>query len=186
MNRCVKSRNSWIGCGGTKLVLTAGAITDEEAWNELAQGEGATGGGVSQIFPPPTWQQNANVPNSPNGQAGRGVPDVAGDADPTTGYNVLVDGSAAVIGGTSAVAPLWAGLTALINQSLSQPVGFLNPLLYSQGVTTAFNDISIGGNGGYNTAPGWDPCTGLGSPNGANLLAALGKASAQSATGSTQ
>jgi len=162
------------GCGGTKLVLTAGAITDEEAWNELAQGEGATGGGVSQAFPPPTWQQNANVPNSPNGQPGRGVPDVAGDADPTTGYNVLVDGSAAVIGGTSAVAPLWAGLTALINQSLSQSVGFLNPLLYSQRFAAALNDISIGGNGGYNSAPGWDPCTGLGSPNGANLLVALG------------
>lgn len=73
------------GCGGTKLVLAGGAITDEEAWNELSQGEGATGGGVSQVFPPPTWQQNANVPNSPNGQPGRGVPDVAGDADPTTG-----------------------------------------------------------------------------------------------------
>jgi kumamolisin len=162
------------GCGGTKLVLTGGAITDEEVWNELAQGEGATGGGVSQAFPQPTWQQNANVPNSPNGQPGRGVPDVAGDADPTTGYNVLVDGSAAVIGGTSAVAPLWAGLTALINQSLSQSVGFLNPLLYSQGVTAALNDISIGNNGGYNSAAGWDPCTGLGSPNGANLLVALG------------
>ena len=167
------------GCGGTKLVLDGTTITDEEAWNELAEGEGATGGGVSQFFPPQTWQQNANVPTSPNGQPGRGVPDVAGDADPTTGYNVFVDGSSAVIGGTSAVAPLWAGLTALINQSLNQSVGFLNPLLYSQGVMAALNDISIGNNGGYNAAAGWDPCTGLGSPDGANLLVALrGEASA--------
>jgi kumamolisin len=162
------------GCGGTKLVLSGSTIQDEEVWNELSRQEGATGGGVSQVFPLPTWQQSANVPNSPSGQPGRGVPDVAGDADPTTGYNVLVDGSATVIGGTSAVAPLWAGLTARINQSLGQPVGFLNPLVYAQGAAAAFHDISVGGNGGYNAAPGWDPCTGLGSPDGAKLLAALG------------
>ncbi|MFY9532021.1 MAG: S53 family peptidase [Candidatus Acidiferrales bacterium] len=162
------------GCGGTKLVASGTTITDEEAWNELAQNEGATGGGVSQFFQPtPTWHQSANVPAAPNGQTGRGVPDVAGDADPTTGYNVVVDGAVTVIGGTSAVAPLWAGLTALVNQSLKQPVDFLNPLLYSQNVEPAMNDISQGDNGGYNAAPGWDPCTGLGSPDGAKLLAAL-------------
>ena len=72
------------------------------------------------------------MPNSPSGQPGRGVPDVAGDADPVTGYNVLVDGNGAVIGGTSAVAPLWAGLTALFNQSIGKPVGFLNPLCTPQ------------------------------------------------------
>jgi len=161
------------GCGGTKLVLSGNTITDERVWNELGQQEGATGGGVSQVFQLPAWQQNANVPNSPNGQPGRGVPDVAGDADPTTGYNVVVDGPATVIGGTSAVAPLWAGLTTLFNQSLGQPVGFLNPLLYTQGVQAAFYDISAGDNGGYNSGPGWDPCTGLGSPDGAKVLAAL-------------
>jgi len=162
------------GCGGTKLVASGNTITDEEAWNELNQNQGATGGGVSQFFPIPTWQQGASVPAAPNGQAGRGVPDVAGDADPTTGYNVFVDGSPTVIGGTSAVAPLWAGLIALINQSLQQPVGFLNPLLYSQNVEPALNDISQGDNGGYSAATGWDPCTGLGSPDGTKLLAALG------------
>jgi kumamolisin len=162
------------GCGGTKLVLSASTIQDEETWNELNQQEGATGGGVSQVFPLPTWQQNAKVPNAPNGKPGRGVPDVAGDADPTTGYNVVVDGSPTVIGGTSAVAPLWAGLTALFNELLGKPVGFLNPLLYSQGVAATFNDISVGGNGGYSATVGWDPCTGLGSPNGAKLLVALG------------
>ena len=170
------------GCGGTKLVLSGSTIQDEEVWNELNQQEGATGGGVSQVFPLPTWQQSAKVPNSPSGQPGRGVPDVAGDADPTTGYNVLVDGSPTVIGGTSAVAPLWAGLAALINQSLGQPVGFLNPLLYGQVASATFHDISIGGNGGYNATPGWDPCTGLGSPDGAKLLGALGGASSSQQT----
>ena len=162
------------GCGGTKLVLSAGTIKSEVAWNELSQQEGATGGGVSQVFPLPTWQQNANVPKAPNKQGGRGVPDVAGDADPTTGYNVVVDGSDTVIGGTSAVAPLWAGLTALLNQSLGQPVGFLNPLLYSKGAIATFHDIVSGNNGKYKSAPGLDPCTGLGSPDGSKLLAALG------------
>ena len=161
------------GCGGTKLTASGNTITDEEVWNELSQNEGATGGGVSQVFPLPTWQQGANVPNSPKGQPGRGVPDVAGDADPTTGYNVFVDGSSAIIGGTSAVAPLWAALIALINQSLNQPVGFLNPLLYSRNVEAALNDISQGSNGSYSAAPGWDPCTGLGSPDGTKLLAVL-------------
>jgi kumamolisin len=162
------------GCGGTKLILSGNAIENEEVWNELSQQEGASGGGVSQVFPLPTWQQNANVPLSPNGNPGRGVPDVAGDADPTTGYNVVVDGSSTVIGGTSAVAPLWAGLTALLNQSLGQPVGFLNPLLYTQGVAAAFHDITAGDNGGYNSGPGWDPCTGQGSPDGTSLLRVLG------------
>lgn len=171
------------GCGGTKLTASGMTITDEEAWNELSQNEGATGGGVSQVFPLPAWQQGANVPSSPNGQPGRGVPDVAGDADPTTGYNVFVDGSSTIIGGTSAVAPLWAGLIALINESLNQPVGFLNPLLYSPNVENSLNDISQGDNGGYNAAPGWDPCTGLGSPDGAKLLAVLSSQSAGQAVG---
>lgn len=162
------------GCGGTMLVASGATITSEAVWNELAQNEGATGGGVSQTFPLPVWQQTAPVPAAPNGQSGRGVPDVAGDADPTTGYNVVVDGSGLVIGGTSAVAPLWAGLVAVINQGLSQPVGFLNPLLYSAALASSFNDVTQGDNGGYKAMAGWDPCTGLGSPDGAKLLAALG------------
>jgi kumamolisin len=162
------------GCGGTKLVLSAVTIKSEVAWNELSEQEGATGGGVSQVFPLPPWQQNANVPLAPNRQTGRGVPDVAGDADPTSGYNVVVDGSGTVIGGTSAVAPLWAGLTALFNQSLGQPIGFLNPLLYSHGTAATFHDIVSGNNGGYTSGPGWDPCTGLGSPDGKKLLTAIG------------
>jgi kumamolisin len=163
-----------IGCGGTKLELSGGAISSEVVWNELASGEGATGGGISETFAIPTYQQSANVPAAPNGFAGRGVPDVAGDADPTTGYSVVVDGSATVIGGTSAVAPLWSGLLARINQSLGKSVGYLNPLLYGASAAATLHEITSGSNGGYNAGPGWNPCTGLGTPDGAALLAALG------------
>jgi kumamolisin len=162
-----------LGCGGTRLDTSHGAITDETVWNELAQKEGATGGGVSRIFPLPGYQSSARVPVHPEtGFAGRGVPDVAGDADPLTGYRVRVDGKNLVIGGTSAVAPLWAGLIAVINQQLGRPVGFVHPALYRIG-TSAFRDIATGNNGGYDAAINWDACTGLGSPNGAALLKVL-------------
>ena len=163
-----------LACGGTKLTISGSAIKSEQAWNELSADEGATGGGVSEVFALPSYQQGANVPKAPNGFAGRGVPDVAGDADPETGYNVVVDGQQTVIGGTSAVAPLWAGLLALINQSLGTNVGYINPLLYTGKVEPAFHDITSGSNGNYSAGPGWDACTGLGSPDGAALLTALG------------
>ena len=103
------------------------------------------------------------------------MPDVAGDADPATGYQVRVDGQNFVIGGTSAVAPLWAGLVALMNQKLGHPVGFLNPLLYGSLVSkSVVHDVTQGNNGSYAAKAGWDPCTGWGSPNGAKLLKALG------------
>jgi kumamolisin len=162
-----------VGCGGTKLQISGSAISSEQAWNELAANEGATGGGVSEFFALPSYQQTAKIPKAPNGFVGRGVPDVAGDADPATGYNVVVDGQQSVIGGTSAVAPLWAGLLALINQSLGANVGYINPLLYSAKVEPTFHDVTSGTNGNYSAGPGWDACTGLGSPNGAALLAAL-------------
>ncbi len=169
-----------VACGGTTITVVGGVITSEVVWNELAAGEGATGGGVSRVFPIPTYQQNAGVPSNPDtGFAGRGVPDVAGDADPTSGYAVFVDGQSAVIGGTSAVAPLWAGLTALINQKLGKPLGFVNTLLY-QAPSSAFQEITSGGNDGYTAGPGWNACTGLGSPNGTALMNALtGSAAAQ-------
>ncbi len=165
-----------LACGGTKLALSGSTISSEQAWNELSSGEGATGGGVSEVFALPSYQQSANVPKAPNGFVGRGVPDVAGDADPESGYNVLVDGQQTVIGGTSAVAPLWAGLLARINQSLGKNVGYLNPLLYTKNVEATLHDITSGSNGTYSAGPGWDACTGLGTPNGAALLAALGTA----------
>jgi kumamolisin len=162
-----------VGCGGTTLTISGGAVGNEKAWNDLSANEGATGGGVSEFFERPAYQQNAKVPTAPNGFVGRGVPDVAGDADPETGYNVVVDGQQTVIGGTSAVAPLWAGLLALINQSLGTNVGYVNPLLYSAKAETTFHDVTAGSNGGYSAGPGWDACTGLGSPNGAALMTAL-------------
>lgn len=167
-----------LACGGTKLVASGGKITSEVVWNELASNEGATGGGVSNLFPLPSYQASAGVPFNPEtNYKGRGVPDVSGDADPETGYQVRVDGKNTVIGGTSAVAPLWAGLIALVNQQLGKPVGFVNPLLY-QLPESAFLDITQGGNGSTATTPyqagvDWDACTGLGSPNGTALVAAL-------------
>jgi kumamolisin len=163
-----------LACGGTKLTLSGTTISSEQAWNELAANEGATGGGVSEVFALPSYQQSANVPKAPNGFVGRGVPDVSGDADPESGYNVLVDGLQTVIGGTSAVAPLWAGLLVRINQSLGKNVGYLNPLLYTSNVESTIHDITVGNNGTYSAGPGWDACTGLGTPDGAALLAALG------------
>jgi subtilase family serine protease len=174
-----------LACGGTKLQASGSTITSEVVWNETANNEGATGGGVSVNFPLPAYQQSAGAPAQPQTQyVGRGVPDVAGDADPTTGYQVRVDGQDTVIGGTSAVAPLWAALVALINEQLGKNVGFLNPTLYSLGETD-FHDITSGNNddaglGYYTAGPGWDACTGLGSPNGAALLQALGGSSSAS------
>jgi kumamolisin len=161
-----------LACGGTTLVASGNSITSETTWNELANNEGATGGGISDVFPLPTWQNGVGVPPSanPNQNVGRGVPDVSGDADPTTGYTTLVDGQSGVIGGTSAVAPLWAGLIALINESIGKPVGFVNPLLYQNASSAGdFNDVTTGNNGAYSAGPGWDACTGLGSPIGAQV-----------------
>jgi kumamolisin len=164
-----------VGCGGTKLTESGNAIASEVVWNESA--DSATGGGVSDFFPVPSYQNAAGIPPSanPSHKAGRAVPDVAGNADPTTGYLVRVDGQEFVIGGTSAVAPLWAGLVALMNQALGHPVGFLNPLIYGSLVGTgSFQDIVSGNNGAYAAKPGWDACTGWGSPNGINLIQNLG------------
>jgi kumamolisin len=171
-----------LACGGTQLVASGNSVTSETVWNELANNEGATGGGISDVFPLPTWQNGAGVPPSanPNQNIGRGVPDVTGNADPTTGYVTLVDGNPDVIGGTSAVAPLWAALIALINQGNGKPAGFINPLLYPKVSAAAdFTDITTGNNGAYSAGPGWDACSGLGSPIGTGVAAALGVPQAQ-------
>jgi kumamolisin len=170
-----------LACGGTKLLGTGTSIASEVVWN---QRNGGTGGGVSNQFARPSYQAKAKVPKSPKGKTGRGVPDVAGDADPRTGYQIrLVGGQAEVIGGTSAVAPLWAGLIALLNQKLASkgkpPAGFINPLIYALPASAgAFHDIVQGNNdieglGKYQAGPGWDACTGLGTPDGAKLIAKL-------------
>ncbi len=162
-----------LACGGTSLQASNGQITSETVWNNGANG-GATGGGVSAVFALPPYQQNLQV-TSANGNAtplaNRGVPDVSGDADPVTGYVVRVDGSDTVIGGTSAVAPLWAGLIACINATRGSPVGLVQPLLYQ--AANAFNPVTQGNNGDFVATAGWNACTGLGSPNGTAIAAAL-------------
>lgn len=106
-----------LGCGGTKLTGLGNTISSEVVWNEGPNS--ATGGGVSDSFPGPAYQSSTGIPQSvnPPHKAGRGVPNVSGDADPATGYFIRVDGQEFVIGGTSAVAPLWAGLIALLNKN---------------------------------------------------------------------
>jgi kumamolisin len=161
-----------LACGGTRLESSGGKISKEVVWNQGANG--ASGGGVSDHFPLPAYQTSAKVPVSvnPTHFKGRGAPDIAGDADPATGYQIHVDGKDAVFGGTSAVAPLWAALIALLNEQLGKHVGFLNPTLYAK-TTSALHDITSGNNGAYQAGAGWDACTGWGSPNGQALLTAL-------------
>jgi kumamolisin len=161
-----------LGCGGTRLTASGTAITEEIVWDDQPQG-GATGGGVSAVFAVPTWQANAKVPKASTKAGGRGVPDVSGDASPETGYNVSFDGQNEVVGGTSAVAPLWAALIALLNQQRGSNLGFINPTIY-QSAEKGFHDITQGSNGAWKAGPGWDPCTGLGSPNGPQLATVLG------------
>jgi kumamolisin len=172
-----------LGCGGTKLAAANRSVEDEVVWNEGPQG-GAGGGGVSIYFSQPPYQSGAEVPQSPANATGRGVPDVAGDADPESGYQILLNGKMTIIGGTSAVAPLMAGLLALINEATTKKfgktVGLINPLIYAANAKSAFRDITQGNNdlygtlhGLYEAAVGWDPCSGLGVPIGTNLLQVL-------------
>jgi kumamolisin len=166
-----------LACGGTKLDANGATIVSEVVWNETANNEGATGGGVSNLFALPSWQANSKVPAPSVKTGGRGVPDVTGDADPTTGYTIRVDGQTSVIGGTSAVAPLWAGLVAVANQQLGTQVGFIQPAIYAAKAASAFNDITQGNNGTYSAGPGWDACSGLGSPIASKLIPLLAAAS---------
>jgi len=165
------SSPSVIGNGGTKLTTAAdGSIAKETVWNELRHKQGATGGGISEINPKPPVQAQLPI-------AGRGVPDIAGDADPTTGYRMLVplgDGKAGLelVGGTSAVAPLYAALAARLEQNLGHPIGDLQKAIYAA-PADAFHDVTTGNNGGYKAQPGWDAATGRGSVDGTALLAYL-------------
>ena len=170
-----------IACGGTHLEGTGTTISNETVWND---GDGwATGGGVSDFFDPPAWQTGAPVPrsvNPPGMRAGRGLPDVSGNADSVTGYEIYCGESQVIVGGTSAVAPLWAGITARLNEGSGRQLGFLNPLIYTAGARPCFRDIRTGSNAigaangqpatpGYDAAEGWDACTGLGTPVAAAL-----------------
>ncbi len=163
-----------IGCGGTNKTPTT-----ETVWNDNpgeTDGSG-TGGGYSTIFPVQSFQIGAPPP--PKGSTagkGRMVPDVTGDGDPNTGYEIVVHGQPNVVGGTSAVAPLYAGLFA----SFGKKLGFVTPKLWEN--QKAFNDITVGSNGFYSAGPGPDPCSGIGSPIGTSI-AALFVASSSAVTG---
>jgi kumamolisin len=158
-----------LACGGTRLVAKGNTVAAETVWHD--SNTSATGGGVSEFFPLPSYQVNKGVPVSVSTKfKGRGVPDVAGDADPVSGYRVVVDGQSLVFGGTSAVAPLMAGLIAVRNQLAGTRAGFINPKLYAT-PTQFCRDITVGDNVttttllGYHAGPGWDACTGWGVMN---------------------
>jgi len=160
-----------LACGGTTLQVSDSTITSETVWND--GGGEATGGGISPTFPVPSYQTGLSAALTAGGKealTGRGVPDAAGNADPQTGYAIVVDGQSTVVGGTSAVAPLWAGLIARINSLTGKNQGFINPVLSA----AVSRDVTTGNNGTFAASAGWDACTGWGSPNGAALLKALG------------
>lgn len=166
--------SQWVlAVGGTRINVSDNAIGSEVTWNDGTTG-GATGGGVSDIFSLPVWQEHANVPTGNDGHQGRGIPDVAINASPLSGYSVLIHGRRETIGGTAAATPLWAGLIVLMNQALGKVVGYVNPTIYTKlSPATIFRDITEGNNGSYSAGPGWDPVTGWGSPDGRKLLRAL-------------
>jgi kumamolisin len=162
-----------LGCGGTSPIPGANGVAAESVWNDGLNG---TGGGISDMFPVPDYQSKLALPPSVNdGNTRRGVPDVAGAAANTPGYRIILSGQAVVKDGTSAVAPLWAALIAMANAQRASPLGFVNPALYSN--PALFRAITQGNNRangkGYDAGPGWNACTGMGVPKGAEMIAAL-------------
>jgi len=178
-----------LSVGGTTVGNVAGSTFTEYVWNDPAPADpsqwGTTGGGVSDFFALPRWQADAGVPKSVNDNThvGRGVPDVAGNASYNSGYSgIYVNGGDQWLGnGTSASSPLWAGLIAVINAAIGKPVGFVNPAFYALGsayfrsVVPGAGPADNGNSGvkGYPAGPGWDACTGWGSPDGVALLNGL-------------
>lgn len=166
-----------LGCGGTQIALDASraSIVTETVWND--RGVHGTGGGISEKYQVPAFQAAKRIPGSLNDdRRGRGVPDVAAAAAPTNGYRVFLDGKDFVASGTSAVAPLWGALIALINARRGRALGFVNDHLYQ--VPCLLRPVTIGDNKdtsglGYDAGPDWNPCTGLGSPDGAVIVSAL-------------
>lgn len=167
-----------VGCGGTNTRFGREEVEEESVWNATHHGiKGASGGGVSRTFPVPVWQHRWAVPEGPTGKKGRGVPDVAGPADPHCGCEILVAGEKCASAGTSAVAPMWAALIARCNQALGTRCGYINPSLYRlaahAGEGKALREVTSGSNGFYEARSGWSACTGLGTPRGKHLLDGL-------------
>jgi len=173
----------WVtSVGGTTLFDAGGTVT-EKVWDTNG---GGSGGGFSAFYSTPSYQQTLPAAVQSLLKHRRGVPDVAADADPNTAMADYVNGNWTLIGGTSASTPMWAALGAIANQIAGHPLGFINPGLYKVAMsalyTQAFHDITMGNNSytspalqvqGYNAVPGWDPATGLGTPNAQVLLPAL-------------
>jgi len=163
------SSPSVTGCGGTTIENVSGSSFTQVAW-------GGSGGGVSNVFARPYWQTWAGIPASvnPAGHVGRGVPDIAGNADPSSGYMLILNGATiGPIGGTSAVAPLYAGLVAMLNATMGETLGYINYNVYAMAGPYVYNDVTSGSNGSYHAATGWDPVTGWGSVVGTALATAL-------------
>jgi kumamolisin len=169
-----------LGCGGTQIDAGQDVVwNDGTKFDVNTRGGGgwASGGGISELFAVPAYQANAKIPVSlSTRKAGRGVPDIAMSA---TNYFTRVDTSEGASGGTSAVAPLMAALITRLNQAKQKNVGFLNPFLYANS-QKVMHDVTSGTNAikdtieGYPAGPGWDACTGLGTPDGTAILNALG------------
>lgn len=164
-----------LACGGTQLELASDGTTllDEKVWNDGFTG---TGGGISDVFDVPSYQQNIVLTRSVNDSGlRRGVPDVSAAAGQTPGYRIILNGKALVKDGTSAAAPVWASLIAMANARRGQPIGLVQPILY--GNPLLCRSILKGNNRvdgvGYDAGPGWNPCTGLGVPNGMDTVDAL-------------
>ncbi len=163
-----------LAVGGTHLILNPdGSIAEETGWTDV-DNNGASGGGISQVFAPPSYQSHLELPVKPEYHLGRGVPDVALNADPDTGYAILFQGSFTVVGGTSAAAPVWAAVLAVVIQARRDKgrsaIGYAHPTLYDMGGTPVFRDIvsgnnSYGGLTGYFCTTGWDAVTGWGTPD---------------------
>lgn len=164
------------GVGGTTLtVATNGVYVGETTWSSVMMSQGS-GGGVSVIAARPPWQVGPGV-----GEQGvpdmREVPDVSAEADPETGTAFVTQGKFETGGGTSLAAPIWAGFTALIDEFLhasgEPPIGFANPLFYKLARTQLspppFHDVTVGGDDFYRAGTGYDPVTGLGTPDVAAL-----------------
>jgi kumamolisin len=174
------SSSPWVlAVGGTRIMKVSGnTITSEVAWND-GESAGATGGGVSDIFELPNWQTGASVPPGAQGQKGRGIPDVAANASPLSGFEIYFNGQPTVVGGTGAAAQFWAGLIAIVNQGVGHNVGYINPVLYTKfgpaGILRNITegDNSVGAVTGHSARTGWNAVTGWGSPDGRKLLKAL-------------
>ncbi len=170
----------WVlAVGGTHINVSGERIASEVVWNDSDSDGGATGGGVSTLFPKPNWQDQVNVPANYQGHSGRGIPDVAITASPQAGYEVFVAGQKLIFGGGTGATPLWGGLIALINQGLGHNVGYINPVLYTKlGPAGVLHGVTEGNNGvrgakGYSAGPGWNATAGWGSPDGRKLLQAF-------------